>query len=178
MNTFVCLLRAVNVSGKNILKMEELRAQLQQLPIENVATYIHSGNIVFSSNASATELEDQIQQLIQTTFGLSIDVMVRAKQDFESTLALNPYLQQAEENGSRVYVGILKTPSEISISTTQFAPDIFEIIQNNVYIHLPNGAADTKLTNAYFEKQLKVNCTMRNWNTMQKLKAMLDKISV
>lgn len=180
MTSFVCLLRAVNVSGKNILKMDAFRSELQQLPIQHCATYIQSGNVVFASDKSESELELLIHQCIQEKFGLDVVVMVRSKEAFEKALAINPFPSEAAENGSRTFAGFLsEIPSKEAIEgidKNAYHPDQFEVIDQTLYVSLPNGAADTKLTNALFEKKLKVSCTMRNWNTMLKLQAMVNAI--
>jgi len=53
------------------------------------------------------------------------------------------------------------------------APDIFHARGQEIYLHLPNGMARTKLTNAYFDSKLSTICTARNWTTVLKLSEMM-----
>ena len=66
MNTYVILLRGVNVGGKNILPMKDLCTLLQKHGFDNVKTYIQSGNVVLSS---ITTPGDDIATLIDSEFG-------------------------------------------------------------------------------------------------------------
>ena len=50
-NTHILLLRGVNVSGANIVKMAEFRAFLSGVGLSDVETYIQSGNAVFASKS-------------------------------------------------------------------------------------------------------------------------------
>ena len=53
------------------------------------------------------------------------------------------------------------------------APDEFVVTGREIYLHLPNGAAKTKLTNAYFDSKLKTVGTQRNWRTIKTLAEMM-----
>jgi uncharacterized protein (DUF1697 family) len=63
------------------------------------------------------------------------------------------------------------------IATLNFGTDQFEISSDQIFLYCPNGYGNTKLTNTFFEKKLKVNCTTRNWNTVLKLAEMLEGIN-
>ena len=52
MTKYVALLRGINVGGHNKLKMAELRDAPQPLGLQNIRTYIQSGNILFESSES------------------------------------------------------------------------------------------------------------------------------
>jgi uncharacterized protein (DUF1697 family) len=54
------------------------------------------------------------------------------------------------------------------------APDAFRVLDGQVYLHLPNGMARTKLTNAYFDSKLSTVCTARNWATVLALLQMMN----
>jgi uncharacterized protein (DUF1697 family) len=59
------------------------------------------------------------------------------------------------------------------LDPTRSAPDAFQVLGQEIYLHLPNGMARTKLTNAYFDSKLSTTCTARNWATVLKLSAMM-----
>ncbi len=56
-----------------------------------------------------------------------------------------------------------------SLDATRSAPDAFVVQGRDIYLHLPNSVADTKLTNAYFDAKLATVSTSRNWKTVTKL---------
>lgn len=62
MKTYIALLRGINVSGKNIIKMEALKNMFFDLGFEKVQTYIQSGNVIFTNNQnlSKTDLTELI----------------------------------------------------------------------------------------------------------------------
>jgi uncharacterized protein (DUF1697 family) len=60
-----------------------------------------------------------------------------------------------------------------ALDPQRFAPDEFQIVGREIYLHVPNGMARTKLTNAYFDAKLSTICTARNWATAQKLLEMM-----
>lgn len=73
MQTYIAILRGINVSGKNKIAMKELKAAFDGVGYQNVATYIQSGNVVFGHKQTAEKiLAQQITQLIKTAFGLEM----------------------------------------------------------------------------------------------------------
>ena len=72
MHTYIVFLRAVNVSGKNIIKMKDLKNHLDNANFQQVKTYIQSGNIILQSELDKTLVQSNIQQLIQHHFNLSL----------------------------------------------------------------------------------------------------------
>ena len=75
---YAALLRGINVTGKNMIKMETLRATFESLGFKNVKSYINSGNIAFdTAKTSDAKLAAKIHDAIQKEFGFNISVMVR-----------------------------------------------------------------------------------------------------
>jgi uncharacterized protein (DUF1697 family) len=68
MNTFVVLIRGINVGGKNKISMAELKSYLETLGYLNVITYIASGNVILQSMKSSREIKDEIEETLQTSF--------------------------------------------------------------------------------------------------------------
>lgn len=69
MNTFIILLRAVNVSGTNIIKMEMLRNLLLIQGFQNVQTYIQRGNIILQTKQKAQEVKHLVKESIRQHLG-------------------------------------------------------------------------------------------------------------
>ncbi len=73
MKTYIALLRGINVSGHNIIKMADLKFMLEEMNYKNVRTYLQSGNVVFGCDESSdVKLAEKIKTNIEKTFGLSV----------------------------------------------------------------------------------------------------------
>ena len=69
MNTYISLLRGINVSGQKIIKMADLKTLFESLGFTNVKTYIQSGNIVFCSKESDHhEIKNLIERKIEEVY--------------------------------------------------------------------------------------------------------------
>ena len=178
MTTYIAILRGINVSGKNKILMQDLKALFESLNFKNVKTYIQSGNVVFDSN-SLKNLETLIQQKIKEQFGFDVPVIVRTVDEITNILKHNPYLKQKNIELDKLHITFLsETPIKenlTKIHTYNFAPDVFEIIGNEVYLHCPNGYGNTKLSNTFFENKLKVTATTRNWKTVNEIAKLCEK---
>ncbi len=174
MQTYIAILRGINVSGKNKIAMKELKAVFDGAGYQNVATYIQSGNVVFRHKQTAEKtLAQQITQLIKTAFGLDVPVLVRTADDIQKAYDENPFLKQKGIDADKLHITFLADiPTQENIdkaNTYNYTPDEFIIAVNNVYVHCPNGYGNTKLTNTFFENKLKVQATTRNLKTAAKL---------
>jgi uncharacterized protein (DUF1697 family) len=174
MNTFISLLRGINVSGQNRIRMPDLRGLYNSLSLVNVETYVQSGNVVFDcGEKEATQLAKIIEVEIARSLGLSVKVILRNKDLFKQTIDRNPFVNQRNEDREKLYVTFLsELPSELALSKLP-APasttDEFRISGLEIYLFCPNGYGRTKLSNAYFERMLNVSATTRNWKTMRAL---------
>lgn len=71
MNTYIALLRGINVGGKNKLPMKTLIQLLETLGAKSVQSYIQSGNIVFQHERVDTDdLSRHISSAIEESQGL------------------------------------------------------------------------------------------------------------
>ena len=73
---YVALLRGINVGGKTLIKMADLRACIEQLGFDDVSTYIASGNVLFATDGDANRLADTIEHAIEERFELPVKVVV------------------------------------------------------------------------------------------------------
>jgi len=171
---YIVLLRGINVSGKNKLKMADLRAMLEAMNFANVQTYIQSGNIILETEEMPnTELAERIKAQIKTTFDYDVPTLALRVGEWREIFQNNPFLQKRNEDIKALYVTILaELPNNELVNTVkdfQHKADEFQIIGKNIYIFCPDGYGRTKLTNNFFERKLKVAATTRNWKTMTKL---------
>jgi uncharacterized protein (DUF1697 family) len=74
---YVALLRGINVGGKTLIKMADLKACIEALGLDDVSTYIASGNVLFGSRErSAAKLESKIEHAIEQRFQLPVKAVV------------------------------------------------------------------------------------------------------
>ena len=84
---YVALLRGINVGGNNKIEMKRLKQVFEEAGMEQVVTYINSGNIVFVDRSrSAQALSVLLEEAIAAVFGLRIRVLIRSLEDFEGLL--------------------------------------------------------------------------------------------
>ncbi len=172
MVTFAALLRGINVGGRNTIPMAELRSVLSSLGLEDVATYIQSGNAVFRSGAAPGQIARRIERGIAEVFSTDTTVVLRTAAELERIAGGNPFLE-GEENLSRLHVVFLgdePAPEAVAhLDPERSPPDVFTVRGSEIYVRYPNGAGRSKLTNDYFERTLGVRATARNWNTVLRL---------
>jgi uncharacterized protein (DUF1697 family) len=173
MATFIALLRGINVGGKTLIKMPELKSLLASMGFDDVTTYIQSGNVVFSSSSGDGQaLAAAIEERIAETFGLRPTVLIRTPMELTEIADGNPFLGR-ETDLSKLHVVFLSGPpaaaSVEELDPKRSPPDEFSVRGREIYLHLPNGMGRSKLTVDYFEKRLGVRATARNWKTLNKL---------
>lgn len=170
----LALLRGINVSGHNMIKMEALKLLLEQVGFNNVVTYIQSGNVfVESEEESAASVGFTIKQEIFKQLGLEVPVVVINKTDLEDCLQNNPFCKEKDVDTKKLYVAFIskELPSTAinDLKISQFKPDEAVVKGNKIFIKYHVGAGKTRLDQKYIEKKLNVIATMRNWNTIHKL---------
>jgi uncharacterized protein (DUF1697 family) len=173
MQTFVALLRGINVGGKAKVSMPKLRSHLASIGLEDVTTYVQSGNVIFStSNSDRQAVADAIEERIRSAFDVSPSVLLRTPGELARVATANPFLDR-ETNFLKLHVVFLSdTPAAAAVAKLdpeRSPPDEFSVRGREIYLHLPNGSARSKLTIDYFEKKLGVRATARNWKTLTKL---------
>lgn len=179
---FVALLRGINVGGHRKIPMAELRTLLSGLGFRDVRTYIQSGNVVLTpprggKNATEARIATLVSEAIAGHFGFDVPVMVRTAEAWRTVVARNPFVP-AGADPKTLDVGFLsRAPDDhaaANIDRDRSPPDEFRIIGTEIYLRYPNGRAKTKLLHSWFERQLGVACTVRNWRTTNRLLAMLE----
>ncbi|MVZ65145.1 DUF1697 domain-containing protein [Sphingobacterium sp. DK4209] len=177
MNTFVIFLRAVNVSGKNLIKMADLKDMLLKEGFTNVQTYIQSGNIILQSESNTDETRDKLTTLFVQHFNLDITCFALTEAELMAARDGNPF--DSNLPGNRVFITFLSSKINDSerteINKLQFPAEEFLCTEKHIYYYLPNGAANAKLSNSFFEKKLKIKATGRNINTVNKMLNLLAK---
>lgn len=174
---YVALLRAVNVGGNNRLPMKDLRQLFVAAGCEQVTSYIQSGNVLFRAEQdAASRLPSLLAAQIEARFGHCPPVLLRTRAQLAGVVRNNPYLAAGAEDS--LYVMFL-ADKPIARNVERLDPDrsppgTFLVRGQEIYLHLPRGAGNTKLTNAYFDSRLATVSTVRNWRTVTTLLALLS----
>ncbi|WP_165940074.1 DUF1697 domain-containing protein [Dyadobacter psychrotolerans] len=171
---YIAILRGVNVSGKNMIKMPALVKAFEDIGFESVAAYLQSGNVLFSSeNGNVADLQKRITEKIALDFGFDIPVIVFSSQYLRQVRKDNPFLKKADFDSTMLHVTFLaQAPDKTNLEkldTAKYLPDEFVVDEKVIYLNCPGGYGTTKFNNNFFENKLKVTATTRNWNTVNKL---------
>ncbi len=176
--THVALLRGINVGGKHKLPMKDLAALFEAAGCAEVSTYIQSGNVLFKASAAlAKKVPGLVCAGIREGFGFDAPVVLRSGEELKRAIEGNPFLQEKVAEESLHLIFLEREPSAeqaASLDPNRSPGDRFIVRGREVYLHLPNGAADTKLTNAWLDSKLKTVSTGRNWRTVMTLLERLE----
>src|SRR5215208_5839263 len=106
MTKYIAFLRAINVGGHAIIKMTDLKQLFESLGMENVQTYIQSGNVIFESDEEDTvSMEKLIEDQVEKAMGHKTRLFVRTLQEVQLIAKKSPLTAAGDET---VYVGFLK----------------------------------------------------------------------
>lgn len=182
METYISILRGINVSGKKMIKMAELLKTYEGLNLKNVKTYIQSGNVIFQDKKTKSlNLEKKISKQIFNDFHFEVPVLVKEKNELVTVLKSNPFVNKRKEDTTKLHVTFLSTEPDLmdleKIKNGVYNGDEFILSGKTIYLFCPDGYGRTKLTNNFFENKLKVVATTRNWNTLNQLLEIAENIS-
>ena len=170
--SYVALVRGINLGSRKRVSMPDLRKLFTSLGAEDVTTYVQSGNVVFKSSEGARKLTAAIERRIRRDLGLTVTVLVRTQPQLAKVLAGNPFAKRVKDPTKLHVTFLAEKPARSRVSDLdpeRAGPDELRVVGQEVYLHCPNGYGRSKLTNAYFEKELGVRATTRNWRTVTKL---------
>src|SRR5208337_690323 len=176
----ISMLRGVNVGGHNKIKMDALRELCESLKLQDVQTYVQSGNVVFRTDTKdLAALAKRIEDAIERKFGFRPGVTLRTSSDLRDTIARNPFAKRREIDASKLIVTFLAAePSRETgdeILKIKTGPEEVRIGGREIYIYFPDGMGQSKLWPA-IDKALKKSGTGRNWNTVTKLLEMAESL--
>ena len=177
--TYVAFLRGINVSRKRKVPMAELRAMCERLNLQNVKTYIQSGNIVFKSSMVQTnDIAILLHNEIQKHFNFNVPVIVKTVNELSQIIEKNPFVSQEDITANRIYFVLLNSLPAIelleNLSEETFENEEYVVIDNCLYLKCALGYGKAKLNNNLIERKLKVMATTRNYRTMNKLQELCN----
>lgn len=173
MNTYIALLKGINVGGKNSLKMQSLVASLEVLKLQNISTYIQSGNLVFQTDMGSTRIiQESIHNTIKSDYSLDISVLVFTLSQWDYMINHNCFDDKDDRlNATYLTFWTVKTAFlDLSLlDIKKQTEETYDLSPYCFYLHTPNGYSSTKLNQQYLEKILGTPTSTRNLKTCLKL---------
>lgn len=174
MKTHIGLIRGINVGGKNMLKMADLKAMLADLGIPDAQTLLQSGNFVFTApDKPRKHLENWLKEETEKRLKVNPDYFVRTLEEWQKIVDANPFPEMAKEDPSHLLVTLLKTPPDKKeVETIQAAikgPEKIEPGAEHLYTTFPEGIGTSTIGKTPGYNKLAATGTARNWNTVLKL---------
>ena len=178
MQTYVALLRGINVGGAHMLPMKDLKLLFEQLGCVDVKTYIQSGNVVFrTADANAGRLATRLTAAVANARGFEPRVLILTHGELKRAAAGNPF-PEAADNPASVHLSFLAEPAKNadlqSLHALKSATERFVLKDRVLYLHTPDGLGRSKLA-ARAERLLGVAATARNWRTVTALLELASK---
>jgi len=178
MTHYVALLYSIVLSPGQRVVMEKLRATAGSVGCRNVRTLASTGNLVFEADhAKVADIEDRLEAGFQRDFGKAVDIIARSGNQWRALAAGNPFPEASEKNGQNVGIRIMRQPLEASVLEKLHryctAGEKFALVNGDIWMDFAAKPSTSKLLPALTTKRLGIG-TMRNWNTVRNLAAMLD----
>jgi uncharacterized protein (DUF1697 family) len=166
MQAFIALLRAVNVGGTGKLPMSELKIMCEAAGFTSVRTYIASGNVVFQSAKSESQVKAVLNVGLAAYFGKPLGVLVRTAEEMAAVVACNPF---EEMPGNRCVAIFLDEPpaADALKDASGKINEELRLGQREMYVYYPDGQGESKLKIPAAKAG-----TARNMNTVAKLAEM------
>lgn len=182
MTIYVALLRGVNVGGKNRVAMPELRRVVESLGHEDVATYVNSGNVVFTSKKRDDDgLGRALQAAIRDQLGVDPSVLVRSAAELAKVVAANPF--PAETDPKKLHAVFLPERADGTArdqaqaaqaqAEEQGSHDEVQLVDRVAYLRTTDGLGRSKLA-VLLGRRVTKQGTARNWATVTKLLEMCE----
>jgi uncharacterized protein (DUF1697 family) len=176
---YIALLRGINVGGKNVIKMEDLRQLFESLGFENVKTYIQSGNVYFeSADKNESALTKKIEMQLRKTLNDDVLVFIRTIAEVKAIVNLFPFNKIKTAPGTKFYVSFLKDELKKKPKLPHISPkkdvEIIEIKKREIYCLTVEINGRFGFPNNFVENEFNIAATTRNWLTVCALLKLTD----
>jgi uncharacterized protein (DUF1697 family) len=172
MPAYVALLRGINVGGYRMIKMSDLRDVFAAADARDVATYIQSGNVVFThATRSEPKLAAELEKRIAKAAGFQVPVVLRCAGELAQVIEDSPF-PDADPDHLHVAFLAARPPATVPmIDVRAFAPERCALLGRELYLCLPDGMGRSKLAAAVLARPKAIGAggTARNWRTVLKL---------
>jgi len=177
-NDYVALLRGINVGGKNAVSMADLRDAFETHGFGDVRTFLNSGNVVFSADSHSSELEADIEGLLEARLGMPLVVVVRSRRQLQNVVRKAPdgFGQQPDTYHSDVI--FLKSPLRASdvIGGVELREGVDQVWPGTgvVYFARLSARRSRSKMNRLMSGAQYQRMTIRSWNTTTRLLDLLE----
>jgi uncharacterized protein (DUF1697 family) len=180
MRRVIALLRAINVGSANRVTMADVRETLGCAGFTGVRTVLQSGNVVCTSPwRTARATERRISDALRTQRGLDVDVFVRTADEWRDIIAANPFVAESRSDPGHLVVMVFANAIAIDavsrLKSAIVGRERLTIDGAAGYVVYPDGIGTSRLTATFIERMLAARGTARNWNTVMKMAALLDR---
>ena len=165
---YIAFLRAINVGGQAVIKMEDLKRIFESFGFVNVQTYIQSGNVIFDAKESVN-LESKIEAGLEKALGYKVEVFLRTMEEVAKIAKKPPFETQGSETLHVVFLrhGVEKKSEQELLSLRSEADDFF--VKAREAYNLRRDRDKSIFSNDFIEKKFKVRATTRNITTIRKI---------
>jgi len=181
MPVVICMLRGVNIGGRNMIKMDALKALCVSLKLKDPQTYVQSGNVIFTSQEKdLAKLSKRIQDAIEKNFMFRPGIMLRTAADVREVVKNNPFAKRTGIEPGKLLVNFLAadpgTDAREKALAIKVGPEEMHLIGREAYIYFPNGQGRSKFPWPAIERALGTSGTGRNWNSVTKMLEIAEKM--
>jgi uncharacterized protein (DUF1697 family) len=179
MKCFVALLRGINVGGKNIIPMRDLKRCLEELDLENVSTYIASGNVLFSSSLPADGIGARIEAALSRRFKLDdaiVRVLVLSRKQLQAVVDRKPkgFGEHPEKfHSDAIFLMGIDAADALPAFSPREGVDKVWPGKGVIYSQRLSAMRTKSRLNRIMASPLYKSMTIRNWNTTVKLSELL-----
>lgn len=178
--TYVAFLRGINVGGHHKVPMADLKVEFTNLGYSNIVTLLNSGNVIFSADSdNMKKIESSLSDHLEKKFGFPIPTIVRHSETIFKLIKSNPFENVEVTKEIRLYISFLKEKTETSLSFPWKSGDqsysIIDNIDNSIISYLDLSKNNTPKAMDALEQFFGKSITTRNWNTILKINAKLNK---
>jgi uncharacterized protein (DUF1697 family) len=180
MPVMIAMLRGVNVGGRNMIKMDALRELCGSLDLRRAVTHLQSGNVVFDAPArSIAKLASKLESAIEGSHGFRPSVILRTPAELERVIAADPFAARKLDPAKLLVYFLASDPGAEALAKVAAIKNVPEEVHfggRELYIYFTIGMARPKLSLASVDRILKTPATGRNWNTVEKLLEIANRI--
>jgi uncharacterized protein (DUF1697 family) len=158
MNTYIVLLKGINVGGHKKVPMIELRELLTKSGFQNVKTYIQSGNVIIETSKKNSQKIDEVS------------VLAKTRKELERIFNDSPFSEEEKKKSYFIMLQDMPNSDLVKVASGKvYEEEQYQIINDCIYYYSAKGFGQSKFNANYFERKLNTFATARNYNTMVKL---------
>jgi uncharacterized protein (DUF1697 family) len=174
----IALLRGINVGGKGIIKMTDLKQAVEKGGFKNVRTYIQSGNVIFDSDGpNIKQITTRLEEILLISFQFNSGIIIKNHEQFKKVLLEVPSDWKTRHD-LRCYIAFIREPTTAQdvICEIELNDGVDSIKAGDQVLYMStllSGLTRSRFTRLITKKVYK-DITIRNFNTAQKLLALME----